>query len=125
MIKKVLLIILAFYALYNTSCTNKKEVEAYPNFICDTTNARFSVEVKDVFTRNCYNCHSAANANSLGGGTNLENYGTVRAFARSGILLGNITFAPGANPMPKGGSKISNCDIDKIRAWINRGSLNN
>jgi hypothetical protein len=27
--------------------------------------------------------------------------------------------------MPKGGSKIPDCDINKIRAWINRGSLNN
>lgn len=123
--KKNIYLLIALIALFTSSCTNKKEVEAYPVFVCDTTTSRFSVEVKDVFVRNCYSCHNAANANSLGGGTNLENYNIVRAYSRAGILLNNISFAPGANPMPKGGSKIPDCDINIIRAWINRGSLNN
>lgn len=123
--KKLLFTGLAFYALYYTSCTNKKEVEAYPVSICDTTTVRLSVEVKDVFNRHCYRCHGATVANSLGGGTNLENYNILRAFSTSGILLDDITHAPGANPMPKGAGRIPDCDINKIRAWINRGSLNN
>jgi hypothetical protein len=27
--------------------------------------------------------------------------------------------------MPKGGGKLSDCDINKIRSWLNKGMLNN
>lgn len=124
--KKLLFWSLIILSAFLYACTNRKEVIEYPTVaLCDTTTSRFSVEVKDVFDRNCNRCHSASVANTLGGGTNLQNYAMVRAYATSGILLDNITFAPSGNPMPKGGSKIPDCDINKIRAWINRGSLNN
>jgi cytochrome c5 len=124
--KKILTILTVVLGITIFACTNRKEVIEYPTTVpCDTTVSRFSVEVKDVFDRQCNRCHGASVANTLGGGTNLQNYSTVRAYARSGILMDNITFASTGNPMPKGGSKIPDCDINKIRAWINRGSLNN
>lgn len=124
--KKLSFLILVFIGITVFSCTNRKEVVEYPvSTPCDTTTSRFSVEVKDVFDRHCIRCHGASVANTLGGGTNLQNHAIVRAYATTGILLSSVTFAPGGNPMPKGGSKIPECDINKIRAWINRGSLNN
>jgi mono/diheme cytochrome c family protein len=98
----------------------------YPSAaVCDTSAVKFSIEVKNILVANCYSCHAAAVANAAGGGGALETYNNVKNWAQPGILLNNIERNPGANPMPKNASKLSNCDIAKIRTWIRNGMLNN
>jgi len=31
----------------------------------------------------------------------------------------------GYYPMPKGGNKLSDCEINQVKNWINAGALNN
>jgi hypothetical protein len=89
---------------------------------CDTLNMRFSAHVQPLLSSNCYNCHGNGRAF---GGVNLDTYANVKGVVDAGSLLGAITHASGYSPMPKNGAKLSDCDISKIRAWINRGAPNN
>jgi hypothetical protein len=90
---------------------------------CDTTSMTFSANVKPILETNCYGCHS--NANFSISGVKLEDHADVKLRAEAGSLLGTISHATGYPPMPQGGAKLSACNINKIRAWINQGALNN
>ena len=107
-------------------CTYKKEVIDYPlinNVTCDTTNVRYSIEIVGILSANCYSCHTAPA--SFGGGNVLSNYNSLKPYATSGLLYDVVNHTPGSDFMPKGGGKISDCDIAKIRNWIRKGSPNN
>jgi hypothetical protein len=45
--------------------------------------------------------------------------------ADNGKLVGAITHAAGFLPMPQSAPKLSDCNINKIKDWVNRGALNN
>jgi hypothetical protein len=89
---------------------------------CDTVNMKFTANVVPILSANCYSCHG--NGRTFGG-VNLDTYANVKLLANDGSLLGAITHASGFSPMPKNAAQLSNCDINKIRDWINRGALNN
>lgn len=89
---------------------------------CDTINMQLTANVTPIFRANCYGCHG--NGSGMGG-VRLDVYTNLKVWATGGNLLGAITHAAGYSPMPQGGAKLSDCDINKIRAWINRGALNN
>ncbi|HAN38476.1 MAG TPA: hypothetical protein DCQ29_06195 [Chitinophagaceae bacterium] len=91
---------------------------------CDTTSFTFSGAVNTILTNNCIGCHNAATA-PTSGGVNLSTYAGVRVVALNGKLLGSIEHRSGFSPMPKGGNKLSDCNIIQIRKWINAGALNN
>ena len=90
---------------------------------CDTANMKFATDVKPILQANCYACHS--NANFAISGVKLEDYADVKDHADDGMLMGVITHAAGYPPMPQSGGKLSDCNINKIQAWINRGAENN
>jgi len=102
------------------SCTNDKASVIAPT--CDTTTVRLSVELNEILSNNCYSCHSGASPIS---GINLADYNVLKTYASNGILISAITHTGSVEPMPQGGNKLSDCEIDKFRAWINRGTLNN
>jgi hypothetical protein len=89
---------------------------------CDTVNMKLSTNVKPILTANCYGCHGNGSSQ---GGVKLDVYSDLQAWASGGALLGAISHTSGFSPMPKNGAKLSDCDINKIRSWINRGALNN
>lgn len=89
---------------------------------CDTVNMTYSNDVQPILQANCYSCHGNGNAN---GGVTLDSYEAVSGLAASGILTGVITHASGFPPMPQGAAKLSDCDINTIQDWINRGAANN
>jgi mono/diheme cytochrome c family protein len=126
--KKMMMVpaILVAALLVWSGCTYKKEVEVYPPAAtCDTTNVRYSVEVAGIISANCYSCHATAVANSSGGGNRLEGYNNLKIYASSGVLLSVLNHEQGYSPMPKNASKLSDCDIAKIRTWIRNGMPNN
>lgn len=89
---------------------------------CDSTNFKYSTAVQPMMQTSCVGCHSQSNA---GGGIDLSTYSLVKTVALNGKLLGSIMHNAGYSPMPKGGSKMSDCEIAQIRKWIDAGSLNN
>jgi len=113
----MLLVVTSFFA----SCYYNNEEDLLGTASCDTTNVTYSVTVKKILTDYCTSCHSDA---SLQGGISLEGYDNVKKYATAGSLLGSIKQVD-YSPMPKGSSKLSDCDISKIEKWIADGALNN
>jgi mono/diheme cytochrome c family protein len=116
--------ILAMLMIMSMSCTYKKAETAFPS--CDTTNVSYSGAVVPILVANCYSCHTQANS-ALGGYYVLDNYNDLSVQAQSGFLVGNIT-DPDINTkshMPRNAPSLPDCEISKIRAWVNQGYKNN
>jgi len=67
------------------------------------------------------NCHNAQSQ----GGIRLDSYTEVKNVASTGRLVGSIDWQSGYVKMPLGGSKLNNCNISKVKSWINAGSPEN
>ncbi|HUQ65790.1 MAG TPA: hypothetical protein VM101_06535 [Flavitalea sp.] len=91
---------------------------------CDTANMHYLADVVPILMNNCYRCHGTTTNNGSQGRV-LEGYENLKPFAESGTLLGVITHAQGFTPMPQDASKLSECNINKIRSWITNGMQNN
>ncbi len=121
--KKIALFTILVYVLMSSqSCYYDKEEELYPLVVCDTSAVTFSNDILPIMNASCNGCHSTASAL---GGIVLDNYGSVNTQALSGNLYNSVAQINGVSPMPKGGTKLDNCKINKIRIWIAAGALNN
>ena len=89
---------------------------------CDTSIVTYSGTINPILTAYCSGCHSGVNAPSV---VRTDNYTSVKTIASNGRLLGTVTHSPGFSPMPKNGSKLNTCNIEKIRKWISAGAPNN
>ena len=96
-----------------------------PGVGCDTTVTNFGTEVKPILQSYCISCHSNSAAIGSGGGIKLQDYADVKTYADNGKLMGTINHSSGYLAMPKGGGKLTDCEILKIQTWITRGTLNN
>ncbi|MEO8583592.1 MAG: cytochrome c [Flavitalea sp.] len=90
---------------------------------CDTANVKYT-QVVTILSANCYTCHGTS-TNAGSNGIVLEGYDNLKVKADNGALVGVITHANGFPPMPQGGAKLSDCNINKIKSWINNGKQNN
>jgi hypothetical protein len=102
---------------------DKADIVYPPSAPCDSTNVTYSNTVVPILTARCYACHSGTA--SAGGGIKLDSYNAVLVQVNNGRLLGSIEQRPGFSPMPKGSPKMPECEIAKIRVWINAGAPNN
>ena len=119
---KQIITYLFFSALLLSACYYDVEEELYPNPGCATENVTYSVTVLDLISTNCYVCHDAA-ANF--GNITLEGYDNLKVYVDNGRLLGAIKHLDGFSPMPQNATKLLDCDIEKIEAWIGDGAPNN
>jgi Cytochrome C oxidase, cbb3-type, subunit III len=128
--KSTFFTIVTFVTILIVSCSKDNEEDVAQNYpdstnggsTCDTVNIKYTSGVVPILQANCYSCHG----NGLSeGGVTLDNYNALRTRANNGTLIGVITHAAGFPQMPKGGAKLSDCNINKIRSWINNGALNN
>lgn len=108
-----------------SSCYYDKEDQLYPSSgICDTTTpVTYTASVVPLLQQYCYSCHGGTA--SSGAGILMGTYGTDKAMALNGSLYGSISHAGAYSPMPKGQSKMTDCQISKVKKWIDAGSLNN
>ncbi len=107
-----------------SSCYYDKADIVYPTAgACDTTAATFSAKVLPLMNTSCNMCHGGTA--SAGAGIKLDTYTGVKAQLTAGRLLGSIQHQSGFSAMPKGGTKLSDCNIAIIKAWVNAGALNN
>lgn len=120
--RRGLIIILSAIAL--TSCYRDVEELLYPTSgNCDTSAVTYNNTVAPLLqSTGCVSCHSGGAAS---GNIVLDSYASVKAVALSGKLYGTISHSAGFSPMPQGGNKMSSCNINKIKAWIDAGSVNN
>lgn len=92
---------------------------------CDSNIYTYALAIKPLINSYCTGCHSTAGAASSGGGIILDTYTGVSTVANSGRLLGALQHATGYSAMPKGGSKLSDCEITQVSKWVQAGALNN
>ena len=105
------------------SCTSDNVDDKYgPGSACDTAVVTFSQDIKAIIGQNCEGCH---NGNSASGGLNLAGHSNIQSSALGGGLMDRIE-RPASDPlsMPPGGP-LSDCDQNKLTAWINQGAPNN
>ena len=106
------------------SCYYDKEELLFPdNGACDTSGVTYSATVLPLLQSNgCLGCHSGS---APSGNLSLDGYNNVKTIASNGKLYGVISHSAGFSPMPQGGNKMNACSINRIKAWIDAGSLNN
>jgi hypothetical protein len=107
-------------SIFFSGCYYDVESELYPinpAKTCDTVNVSYQARIEPIIRTNCYVCHggtAVAGGNiMLEGYTNLKNFDGAR-------LYGAVSHTSGSQ-MPKGGTKLPECDIKAIKAWIDTG----
>jgi cytochrome c5 len=112
---------LAMAALQLASCTYENEAELYGNVVCDTVNVKYSTVIKPILDLNCKGCHSV-----ISSVTNkpMDTYATLKPYVENGSFGHSLRATGGYDIMPQSGP-LSNCDLEKIEAWIKAGYPNN
>lgn len=114
------LVILIAVIINLPGCYYDKEDLVYPKSTCDTLNMTYTKDIQSIITVNCSGCHTG----NVATGVNLGTYAGLRTRADNGRLLDRITTTDPNRLMPKGGPRLPECEISKIKAWINRGAPN-
>lgn len=90
----------------------------------DTKPATYAAVIAPIIESKCLQCHGATVYQTLGGGNDYSSYQSLTKQSAT-LIMGSIRHDPGYDPMPKGLAKISDCDIARIKAWIDAGQPNN
>jgi len=99
-----------------------KNTECLSEVRCDTSQASYVSDVAPILKNYCTGCHGSTNPEA---GLNLNLYASVSAVAKTGKLTGVLNWNAGFIKMPLGGSKLPDCELNLINAWIRQGSLDN
>jgi hypothetical protein len=89
---------------------------------CDTADVSFANDIQPIFQTHCLGCHSGGAPSA---GINLSSYTGTLGPAQSGQLYGSVAHLNGYSPMPQGGAKLSDCQINRIKAWVDQGTKDN
>ena len=87
---------------------------------CETEGLTYTNFAQDLLSSNCSNaaCHGAGTTTTF----EMSDYATTSAAVAFNRIVGSINHTDGFSAMPKGGTKLADCDIDKLTAWINDGA---
>ncbi len=117
------LFFIAISLLLISSCEYNNLEVMYPiEEICDTTDVSYSNSIQALLTANCgttTTCHQASGSLSE---IPLVTYDDVMNVVATGQFLSSVTHDGNTALMPKGGSKLNDCSINTIKAWINQGT---
>ncbi len=89
---------------------------------CDTSDVSYTKDIQPVLQNYCVSCHSVS---APSGGVVLNTYQGVKTVADNGRLVGSVFHLPGFYAMPPSGIKLPDCELKKIRSWVNKGAPNN
>jgi hypothetical protein len=126
---KTFFLALIGFTLNLSSCYYDVDEELNPPLVsnvCDTTASKFAADIQPILNSNCATsgCHTTV---AIAAGYIFDNYTDVKSTidSDSARFVGSITHAANISPMPKGGGKLSDCNISKIKAWIASGAPDN
>ncbi|MCF8230703.1 MAG: hypothetical protein K9J27_00835 [Bacteroidales bacterium] len=112
-----------FFAGLFGGCYYDNEEDLYPQSSqCDTTNVTYETKIAPIMENNCNSCHNQVSANA---GVFTDNYQDLKTIAENGQLWGAVNHEPGYTPMPKDAEQLPDCDLKKIRIWIDNGTPRN
>ena len=121
----IYIFLLGIISISLSSCYYDVEEELYPAYalnVCDTVNLTYAQDIEPILQNACYTCHGIG----IGlGNVTLEGFENIQAYIADGSLIGSVEQAAGFSPMPKGGTQLSDCHINKIKIWIRQGASNN
>ena len=120
LVQKLVPVLAVVGLLVYSSCYKDNVETLYPSSTtCDTTTISFANDIQPILNTNCAlgGCHNKATAS---GTVELEDYDGAKSAAQ-GALLTDIN----DGSMPQGGTKLSQCNINKISRWVNMGMPNN
>jgi hypothetical protein len=120
--------LLTLIVILISSCKNDNLEDIHPGIFdppeipCpDTLGMTYLVNIKPIFETKCgstlIDCHKSGNTQDI----NLDNYFDAKDLAVNGDLLGGILHLSGFEPMPKNAGFLDQCNINKIKNWINNG----
>ncbi|GAA4301612.1 cytochrome c [Nibribacter koreensis] len=123
----LLLAVLAAGLAFSCSSDSAEDTDPQPkpdpqDQQCVTAGVTYANTIVSLMSANCNSCHNSSLATD---GVVLDTYAGVRAQASTGKLMGVITHAAGFSAMPSGGAKLSDCNIAKIKKWVDDGAPNN
>ena len=103
---------------------SKKAAPAPANPCNDPMPSTYAAVIAPMVAKNCLDCHGSSVYQTLGGG---NDYSTYQSFTRlsPAYLMSSVRHDPGADAMPKGRAKLSDCDIARLQAWVDAGRPNN
>lgn len=120
-----LTVMLTVVSLVAVSCYRDNEEDLYPQVPgsseCDLTNVTYQSTIAPIMAASCNSCHSGSAAS---GGIVTDTYEGLKIIALNGKLYGSVSHASGYSAMPKNGNKLSTCNIEKIKTWIDAGASN-
>ena len=116
-----LLIFILVFGILFPSCYYDKEDSLYPFQRCDTTNVTYSQTIVPILSDNCLVCHNVGNPEST---VKLDTWAGVKIYVTNGKLIPAIDHT-GPYPMPKLGSMLDICSIERIQRWVANGAPNN
>jgi hypothetical protein len=125
-----ILILLPFFLLVMLgSCYYDNEQELYPpgSGNCDTTKYTFSGTIYPIINDYCIECHSGASPQGI---VLIYDYKTISDAGKIpagiyGSLYGTVAHSAGNKPMPYNRPNLSECNVIKIKKWIDAGTPNN
>lgn len=121
----VLMLTLFFSSCYYDNVSElHPEVGLTPDCDPDTSTVTYTKDIHPLLLINCGSdnsgCHKSATVENSG--ISLATYTDVSGIIPSQLLSSITHDDPGnVKPMPKDGGKLSDCKINKVRAWINQG----
>jgi uncharacterized membrane protein len=116
-------VLAAMLMLIMTSCYYDHEALLYENGPCEIpVSPSFTTDVLPLLNARCNNCHAGTSPSA---GIKLNTHAEVMKYVNNGSLMGSINHSSGFSAMPKNGSKMSACDINKIQSWIDSGASDN
>jgi hypothetical protein len=122
-LKNLLFLLIFFlgFGMLFPSCYFDKEDTLYPFMKCDTTHVTYSQTIVPILSASCYVCHSSAHPEL---GVALDSWASIMVYVTNGKLIPAIDHT-GPYPMPKQGSMLDMCSIERIQRWIANGAPNN
>lgn len=102
-----------------TACKDEDPIDPVDT-TCETVGVTYTNDIKPIYTTYCTNeaCHADGSMTTFP----MDTYDLSVAAVGFEKIEGAIQHTDGFSPMPKGGDKLADCDIDKILAWIAAGT---
>jgi hypothetical protein len=129
MIEKItkFLVLFTMSAILFSGCYYDKEDLLYPVGACDASAVTYATDIEPLLSNSCYGCHSNTQSQTAGAGISLEGHANLSSYVNTQAdrLIGAVRQEPSYSPMPKGGSPLDACSIQKLQAWIDAGAPNN
>lgn len=99
-----------------SSCT-KDDINTYD---CTGITPTYTNDIKPILDAKCATsgCHSA---NSRAAGRDYSSYSAAKNAADDDAFLGSVQQLSGYNKMPRGGSKLSDSQLQLMYCWVNNG----